>query len=118
MKRSTFALGAVLMGAAFAAGCAGAPPPAARVASSAAAIREAQELHAVETPAAQLRLQYALDEYAAGQQHMAAGQHETAGRLFELAEADAELAIAIAKQARSAKAAVVAIVEAQNVNTK
>jgi hypothetical protein len=118
MKRSTFALGVLLLGAAVAAGCAGAPPPTARVASSAAAIRAAQELLAVEIPAAQLRLQFALDEYAAAEQHMAAGQHEKAARLFERAEADAELAVALAKQARSEKAAFVAQAETQEVNTK
>jgi hypothetical protein len=49
---------------------------------------------------------------------MAAGEHEEAARLFELAEADAELAVAIAKHARSEKAALVAQAEAQDVTTK
>ena len=94
------------------------PPPTTRVASSAAAIRAAEELQAVDTPSAQLRLQYAQDQYKEGQKLIAAGDNERADRVLARAEADAELAVAITKQVRSEKAAIAAQVEVQKLNTK
>jgi len=99
-------------------GCASAPPPTAKVATSAAAIRAAKELQAKATPTAQLRLQYAEDEYATAQKLIAAGEHEKADRMLARAEADAELAIAIARQVEAEKAAIAAQVEVQNVSSK
>lgn len=118
MNRSTFALGASLAVAAVVAGCAAMPAPTAKVASSAAAIRAAEELQATQTPAAQLRLQYAQDQYAEAQKRIAAGDNEKADLLLMRAEADAELAVAIAKQVKAEQAAIAAQVEVQNVNTK
>jgi hypothetical protein len=118
MKRLTFVLGALFVPVSLLTGCAGAPLPTAKVASSAAAIRAAQELQAVETPTAQLRLQYAQDEYGKAQKLIAAGDNETAERMLARAEADAELAVAIAKQVRSEKAMIAAQAEVQTVNSK
>lgn len=118
MKRSTSGLGALFIGTTLLAGCAAVAPPSAKVASSAAAIRAAQELRAVETPTAQLRLQYAQDEYEQAQKLIAVGDNEKAERMLARAEADAELAVAIAKQVLSEKASIAAQVEVQNVNSK
>jgi len=118
MRRSFRFVATVCVGALLAAGCVAVPPPTARVASSAAAIRAAQELQAKETPSAQLRLQYAEDEYASAQKLIAAGENERAERMLQRAEADAELAVAIAKQVQSEKTAIAAQAEVQSVNSK
>ena len=118
MKRALPGLGALFLGVVLSAGCAGAPPPTAKVASSAAAIRAAKELQATDTPAAQLRLKYAQDEYDEAQKLIAAGDNEKAQRLLMRAEADAELALAIAKEVSSEKAAAAAQAEVQNVSAK
>ncbi len=104
--------------ATLAVGCASAPPPEARLASSAGAIRAAQELQAIDEPTAQLRLQFAKDEYAEAQRAMSAGDNERAERFFQRAEADAELAVAIAKQVRAERAYVAAQAEVAKVNSK
>ena len=49
---------------------------------------------------------------------MEAGEHQKAQRVLSRAEADAELAVAIAKQVRAEKAAIQAQIEVQNVTTK
>lgn len=119
MKPFTLALWAAGLTAALTVGCASLPPPTAKVASSAAAIRAAEELRVTDdAPAAQLRFQYAKDEYDSGQKAMAAGDQDKAERLFSRAEADAELAVAITKQVRSEKAAFAAQAEVQKVNSK
>jgi len=118
MSPSISGWAALLVGFALTSGCATMPVPEAKVVSSAAAIRTAQELRAEETPASQLRLQYALDEYALAQQFMANGDTEKAERLLARAEADAELAVALAKQARSERAAAAAQAEVRDVNAK
>jgi len=110
--------GALFLGAIMAGACATMPPPTAKVATAAAAIRAAQELRAVDTPDAQLRLQYAQDEYQAAQKQIEAGDEEKAERLLDRSAADAELAVAIAKQVRAEKAAVASELEVQKVNTK
>lgn len=117
MKSSIGPLGALIAGAAFL-GCAALPPPTARLASTAAAIRAAEELKAVEIAPAQLRLQYARDQYQAGQKLVEAGEHEKADRVLARAEADAELAVAIARQAEGERAALAAQLELQKVSAK
>jgi hypothetical protein len=118
MKHQMGTLVLSVLATALAAGCASAAPPEAKLASSAAAIRAAQELHATEEPTAQLRLQYAQDEYAEAQRAMGTGDNERAERYFSRAEADAELAVAIAKQVRAERAFYAAQAEVAKVNSK
>lgn len=118
MSPSTSGIGKLIIGVALVCGCAATPMPTAQVVSSAAAIRTAQELRADETQASRVRLQSAVDEYAEAQRLIADGDGEKAERLLSRAEADAELAMALAKQARSERAAVAARAELQNVNAK
>jgi type III secretion system FlhB-like substrate exporter len=118
MSPSISAPGTLIIGIALACGCAAATVPSARVASSAAAIRTAQENGADETPASRVRLQYAIEQYAHAHMLIADGDGEKAERMLARAEADAELALAIANQVRSANAAATALDEVQNVNAK
>ena len=118
MSPSTSGIGKLIVGVAFVCGCAATPMPTAKVVSSAAAIKTAQELRAEETPASRVRLQYAIDEYAQAQRLIADGDGDRAERLLSRAEADAELALALAKQARSERAAAAAQAELQAVNAK
>src|SRR5262245_48582585 len=118
MSPSISAPGTLIIGIALACGCAATPVPPAKVASAATAIRTAQELRADENPASQVRLQYAIEEYAHAHMLIADGDSEKAERMLARAEADAELALAIAQQARSARDAATALDEVQNVNAK
>ena len=118
MSPSISGIGKLIIGVALVCGCAATPVPEAKVVSSAAAIRTAEELRAGETPASRQRLQYAVDEYAQAQRLIADGDGEKAERMLSRAEADAELAVALAKQARSGRAAASAQAELQNVEAK
>jgi len=118
MSPSSSGISTLIAGVVFACGCATTTVPTARVVSSAAAIRTAQELRVDETPDSQLRLQYAVDEYAQAQKLIAAGDGDKAERLLTRAEADAELAIALAREASSERAAYAAEAEVQKVNAK
>lgn len=118
MSPSISGIATLIIGVALACGCAATPVPAAKVVSSAAAIRTAQELRAEEIPASRVRLQSAVDEYAQAQKLIADGDTEKAERLLARAEADAELALALAKQARSEREAATAQSEVRNVNAK
>lgn len=93
------------------AGCASAPPPTARYASSEAAIRAAQELNADATPAAQLHLKLARDQFGQAKRLMADGKNDRAEYLLMRAEADADVAVAIAKETQVRKRASDAIEE-------
>jgi biopolymer transport protein ExbB/TolQ len=119
MTRSIGRLGALLAGAVFVlGGCASWPAPTAKMASTAAAIRAAEELQAADIPAAQLRLQYAKDQFTEGKKLVDMGENERADRMFQRAEADAELAVAIARQVEAEKAAIAAQLEVQKVSSK
>src|SRR4051794_8141359 len=81
-----------------AAGCATTPLPAYRLEESQASIRAAEEVGALNVPAARLHLQLAKDETLLGQQM--AGRGDTrAALLMARAEADAELALGLAHEA-------------------
>lgn len=80
-------------------GCGGAPPPTARLASSEAAIRAAQEVGAQNEPKAALHLRLAQEQRDKAQALVKDGRNEDAERLLMRAEADAELAVALAREA-------------------
>jgi hypothetical protein len=85
------------------AGCGGFPPPNDRLAATVAAARSARELGAPNSPQAALHLKLADEELASAKGLMTDGKNERASYVLLRAKADAELALALAKQ-NSAKA--------------
>ena len=83
--------------AGFLGGCATAPPPSEQTESTAASIRAAEEVGATHSPKASLHLQLAKEQSERAKQLMAKEQNEEATRLMTRAEADAELAVALAR---------------------
>jgi hypothetical protein len=78
------------------------PPPTQRMADAQSAERSANELGANSVPAAQLSLKLAQEQIGQAQKAMAAGENKRADGLLIRARADAELAIAQARE-RGAK---------------
>jgi hypothetical protein len=74
------------------------PPPTQRMADAQAAERSAREVGATNEPGARLSLKLAQDQIADAQKAMTAGDNERAGSLLIRAKADAELAIAQARE--------------------
>jgi hypothetical protein len=80
-------------------GCGGSlPPPNDQLAASQAAIRAAEEVGAKSDPQAMLHLKLAREQMEKAKALMEAEDNEAAQRVLQRAEADAELALAIAKQ--------------------
>lgn len=79
------------------AGCATVQLPADRLQSSEASIRSAEEMGASNIPAARLHVQFAKDQTAAAKQ-LAADGDDRAVLVLARAEADAELALGLARQ--------------------
>jgi uncharacterized membrane-anchored protein len=80
-------------------GCGGAPKPEARMASSEGAIRGAQEAGATSVPEAMLHLKLAQEQRDQAIQLIKDGDNHRAEMMLERAEADAELAVALARDA-------------------
>jgi len=78
--------------------CGGAPPPNDRAANSEAAIRGAREVGAEQVPQASLHLKLAEEQLAKGKAQMKDGDNKQAGYTLLRAQADAELALALAKE--------------------
>jgi hypothetical protein len=98
MKRT--ALGILVAGVGFTA-CASAPPPHEREASSEASIRGAREVGAEKFPPAALHLKLAQEALERAKVLMRNGDNEEAGYTLLRAQADAELALALAREART-----------------
>lgn len=81
-------------------GCGSAPPPTARLASSEAAIRAAREVGAPNDPKAALHLKLAEEQRQKAEGLVKDGKNEEAEGLLMRAEADAELALALARSAQ------------------
>jgi hypothetical protein len=79
--------------------CGGAPKPEARLESSQAAIRGAEEVGAKDSPQAALHLQLAVEQREKAIQLIRNEENGRAERLLMRAEADAELAVALAREA-------------------
>lgn len=80
-------------------GCAASfPPPTQRLIDAQSAERSAQELGAADEPKAQLSLKRARDQIAAAEKAIADGENRTADALLVRAHADAELALAQARE--------------------
>lgn len=108
MKLLAFTSSALLLAA-----CASVPPPHERMASAEAAVRGAEEANSITTPQAELELKLARDGIARAKQDMRAGDNELATYALMRAEADAELAIALAHDADARSQAERAEQEAQ-----
>jgi len=83
-------------------GCGGAPPPIDLLASTQGAVRGAEEAGAAEDPKAALHLKLAKEQIATAKVQMDDGDDEEAQRTLLRAEADAELAHALAEKAATA----------------
>ena len=83
--------------AVFLGGCATAPPATERMEATAASIRAAEEVGAPHSAKASLHLQLAKEQSDRAKQLMEKGENEEATRLMMRAEADAELALGLAR---------------------
>lgn len=97
MKRPSSLVLALLLSAATA--CAARPLPAARVGSAEAAVRSAREHGATRLPEAALHLRLAEDQVTRARRLIDEGELEHAEWLLVRAEADANLADALAREA-------------------
>lgn len=79
-------------------GCGGMPPPNDQLAASQSAIRAAEEVGGKSDPQAALHLKLAREQLEQAKALIQNDDNEAAERLLKRAEADAELALAIAKQ--------------------
>jgi hypothetical protein len=83
--------------------CASAPDPSARMASAQSSIRAAKEVGAEHVPQAQLHAQLAQEQVTQASKLIEEGENERADFLLRRAAADAELALALAREATQAK---------------
>ena len=81
------------------AGCGSYPAPTAKMSSAEAAMRSATEVGAGKVPQAQLHVTLAQEQIAKAKALMSDGDNERAESLLVRAQADAELALSLAKQA-------------------
>jgi hypothetical protein len=78
--------------------CGSTPAPHEKEASSQAAIRTAEELHAEQVPQAALHLKLAQEQFEKGKALMNDGDNGRATYMLMRAQADAELALALARE--------------------
>ncbi len=91
---------------AFGAGCgASYPPPTARMADSESAVRAAQEVGGQNEPQAALHLKLAQEQIDQAKQLVADGDNQRADFVLMRADADAELAVSLAREATARAAA-------------
>jgi hypothetical protein len=86
-------------------GCGGTVMSQSKLADSEGAVRSADEVGARQVPAAGLQLKLAEDELGRAKGLSENGEGEKANRLLTRAQVDADLAIALAKEAAAAKSA-------------
>jgi hypothetical protein len=89
--------------------CGSYPPPTERMASSEATIRGAQEVGATGVPAAALSVKLAQEEVQKAKQLMQDGDNRRAELVLMRAQADAELALAQAREAQAKNDAAAAL---------
>jgi len=78
--------------------CASTTPPSEKEASSAATIRAASEIGAAQVPQAALYLKLAQEQLERGKAQMNDGDNQAAGYTLLRAQADAELALSLARE--------------------
>jgi hypothetical protein len=93
--KSTIAVGATLLGL----GCASAPAPVEQLASAEASVRAARELGAASVPRAELHLKLAQTQVTQARKLTEDGEMEQASVVLTRARADAELAVALVREA-------------------
>lgn len=81
--------------------CGSAPQPTDRLVSAKAAMRAAKEVGAAKNPQAQLHVQLAQEELDRAQKLLEDGENEAADGMLRRATADAELAVAVAREGHS-----------------
>ena len=81
--------------------CASSPPPTDTLARSHAAVRGAQVSGAEQNPSAALHLRLAQEQLDLGKKKMAEGENDRARYLFLRAEADADVALNVAREAQA-----------------
>lgn len=96
-------------------GCASTPVPADRMAQSQASLRAAEEVGAKNVPPAALHLQLAQEQMEQGKQLIKNGDNERARFVLLRAEADAELAVALAREQSMRDAAQKAVAQVHEV---
>jgi hypothetical protein len=99
-------------------GCASAPVPAERLASAEAGIRAAVEVGAEAVPQAALHLKLARDQVAQAKALAESGEHERAAGVLARAEADADLALVLARESAARLEANVVIAQIQNLRQR
>lgn len=82
----------------FMAACASAPPPSERMALAESAVRAAREVGAERAPTAQLHVRLAEEEIQKAAALSNNGENERADTMLQRASADAELALALARE--------------------
>ena len=92
-------------GMASALGCGGAPVPQDALTAAQSSVKGAEVSGAKDDPKAQLHLKLATEQIEKAKQQIDDGDNEEAARTIERAQADADLALALAEQAQSLKAA-------------
>lgn len=85
--------------------CGSAPQPTERLATAQAAVRAAKEVGAKDVPQAQLHTQLAEEQVQQAQKMIENGDNERAEYVLRRATADAELAVALARENDSQKQA-------------
>jgi hypothetical protein len=93
------AIGATLIGM----GCASTPAPTEQLASAEASVRAAHELGADSVPRAQLHLKLAQEQVTQARKLSEDGEQERANLVLTRARADAELALALTREATAHK---------------
>jgi hypothetical protein len=91
--------------------CGGAPQPTERMVSAQAAVRAAKEVGADSVPQAQLHTKLAEEQVLQANKLIEEGENERAEMVLRRATADAELAVALAREAESARQATAAETE-------
>jgi pyridoxal biosynthesis lyase PdxS len=104
--------------AVFAAGCGSYPAPTERVSSAEAAIRGAQEVGAGNVPQAALSVKLAQEEVQKAKQLMQDGDNKRAEMLLMRAQADAELALAQAREQQAKTEAQAAVEQVKSLRGK
>lgn len=93
---------ATMLGVAgMAVGCGGAARPTQTQSDAVASVRAAEAVGATEHPRASYHLQLANEQVASAEQWMARGDNERARALLERARADADLAVALAREGQT-----------------
>jgi hypothetical protein len=91
----SLAVGALALGF----GCGGSTMPTEKLASTEASLRAAQEVGAEKVPKAELHMRLAKEELDAARKKSQDGNGEEAERLLDRARADADLALALSREA-------------------